>query len=111
MLDLIISGFSDRFEPDATAVHLTNIENFLIGKSKDSDYIARTYEDDVNRPRLTLHRDLIDRAMSTGQPIGSLNDAVELLKREKVFRGFVPELTNLVKIMLALPASTCDFPA
>ena len=23
---------SDRFEPDATAVHLTNIENFLIGE-------------------------------------------------------------------------------
>ena len=32
VLDSIISGLSDRFEPDATAVHLTNIENFLIGQ-------------------------------------------------------------------------------
>ena len=27
-----ISGLSDRFEPGATAAHLTNIENFLIGQ-------------------------------------------------------------------------------
>ena len=32
VLDSVISGLSDRFEPDATAVHLTNIENFLIGQ-------------------------------------------------------------------------------
>ena len=32
VLDSAISGLSDRFEPDATAVHLTNIENFLIGQ-------------------------------------------------------------------------------
>ena len=32
VLDSVISGLSDRVEPDATAVHLTNIENFLIGQ-------------------------------------------------------------------------------
>ena len=32
VVDSVISGLSDRFEPDATAVHLTNIENFLIGQ-------------------------------------------------------------------------------
>ena len=34
VLDSVISGLSDRFEPDATAVHLINtgIENFLIGQ-------------------------------------------------------------------------------
>ena len=37
----------------------------------------------------------------------SSNDVVELLKREKIFRELLPELTNLVKIMLTLPASTC----
>ena len=42
VLDFLISGSSDRVEPDATAVHLTNIENFLVGKRKDSDYNART---------------------------------------------------------------------
>ena len=108
VLDYVISGLSDRFEPDAIAVHLTNIENFLFGKRKDSVYIARTYKDDINAPRLTLHRDLlINRAMSAGQPLKSFNDVVELLKREQVFRELVPELTNLVKIMLSLPASTC----
>ena len=30
VLDSVISGLSDRFEPDATTVHLTNIENFFI---------------------------------------------------------------------------------
>ena len=58
-LDSVFSGSSDRVEPDATAVHLTNTENFLVGKGKDSDYIARTYKDDVNWPRLTLDRDLL----------------------------------------------------
>ena len=32
VLDSVISGLSDRFEPDATTVHITNIENFLIGQ-------------------------------------------------------------------------------
>ena len=50
MLDSVISGQSDRFEPDVIAVHLTNIENFLVGNRKDSDYIAHTYKNDVNGP-------------------------------------------------------------
>ena len=45
--------------------------------------------------------------MSTGQPLESFNDVVELLKREEVLRELVPVLTNLVKIMLTLPASSC----
>ena len=45
VLDSIISGLSNRFEPDATAVRLTSIENHLIGKRKDFDYIARPYKD------------------------------------------------------------------
>ena len=53
VLDSVISGFSDRFEPDASAVHLATIENFLVGKRKDSDYTACTYKDDVNGLRLT----------------------------------------------------------
>ena len=32
VLDFVISGLSDRFEPDATAVHLTNMKNFLFGQ-------------------------------------------------------------------------------
>ena len=48
---------------------------------------------------------LIDRAMSTGQPLESFNDVVELLKRKEVLRELVPVLTNLVKIMFTLPAS------
>ena len=107
MLDFVISGLSDRFELDATAVHLTNIENFLTGKRKDFDYIARTYKDDVNWPRLTLQRDLlIDQAMSTEQSLENFNDVVKLLKREEVFRELIPEFTNH-QIMLTLPASAC----
>ena len=45
--------------------------------------------------------------MSAGQSLETFNDVVELLKREEVFRELVPELTNLVKIMLTLPTSTC----
>ena len=45
--------------------------------------------------------------MSTGLPLKSFNDVVELLNRKEVFRELVPELTSLVKIMLMLPASTC----
>ena len=108
VLDSVITEFSDRFEPDATAVHLTNKENFLIGQREDSDYIARAYKDDANGPRLTLDRDpLIDQAVSTGQPLESFNDAVERFQRKEVFRELVLVLTNLVKIMLTLPASTC----
>ena len=45
--------------------------------------------------------------MSTGQPLESFNDVVELLKRKEVLREQVPVLTYLIKIMLTLPASTC----
>ena len=45
--------------------------------------------------------------MSTGQLLESFNDIVKLLKRKEVLRELVPVLTNLVKIMLTLPASTC----
>ena len=45
--------------------------------------------------------------MSTGQPLESFNDVVELLKHKEFLRELVPVLTNLVKIMLTLPASTC----
>ena len=45
--------------------------------------------------------------MSTGQPLESFNDVVELLKRKEALRELVPVLTNLVKITLTLPASTC----
>ena len=63
---------ANKTKTDATAVHLTNIENFLNGKGKDSDYIARTYKDNANWPRLTLHGDLlIDPAMSTKQLLES----------------------------------------
>ena len=44
--------------------------------------------------------------MSTGQPLESFNDVVELLKRKEVLRELVPVFTNLVKIMLTLPTST-----
>ena len=56
MLNSVISRLSDHFKPDATAVHLTNVENFLIGERKDTRlYIAHTYKDDVNKPRLISH--------------------------------------------------------
>ena len=45
--------------------------------------------------------------MSTGQPLESFNDIVELLERKEVLRELVPVLTNLVKIMLTLLASPC----
>ena len=45
--------------------------------------------------------------MSTGQPLESFNDIVELLKRKEFFRELVSVLTNLVKIMLTLLASAC----
>ena len=53
MREFVISGLSDGFESGATAVYLPNIENCLIGKRKDSNYIARTYTDDVDGRRLT----------------------------------------------------------
>ena len=41
-------GSNDGFEPDAIAVHSTSIENFLVGKPKDSDYLARPYKGNVD---------------------------------------------------------------
>ena len=37
----------------------------------------------------------------------SFNDVVEPLKRKEVLCELVPVLTNLIKIMLTLPASIC----
>ena len=107
-LDSVISGLSIRFEPDATAVHLAHIENFLVDKHKDSDYIARAYKVVVNGPQLTfIEIYSLTEQCQQEQPLESFDDVVELLKRKEVFRELVPELTILVKIMLMLPASIC----
>ena len=52
-------GLTERFEPDETSRHLSRVEDFLLGKEKKVNYIVEHYRDDVNGPRLLLHRDML----------------------------------------------------
>ena len=45
--------------------------------------------------------------MSFGSTLKTFEDIVELLKKDNCIRDLIPEVTNLVRIMLTLPVSTC----
>ena len=59
VLDAVTVGLTGRFEPDATATHLANVEKFLTGQQEHVNYIVSIHKDDVNGTRLTLHRNLL----------------------------------------------------
>ena len=70
MLDAVTVGLIDRFEPDATAIHLANVEKFFTYQQEDVSYIVSKYKDDTNGAPLTLHRDLLmERVMSVGSTL------------------------------------------
>ena len=63
LLDSVLVGHTDRFEPNKTAIHFRKIESFILGREISPDYISEHYVDDLDCVRLQLHRDmLLDRA-------------------------------------------------
>ena len=87
MLDVPTVGLTDRFEPDATAKHLANVEKFLTCQQEDVSYIVSIYKKDINGTPLTLRRDLLmDRTMSVGSTLKTFEDVIELLKRGESIR-------------------------
>ena len=109
ILDTVSMGLNERFEPDETSHHLTQVEDFLLGKQLDADYIVQHYREDVNGPRLTLHRDmLVDKASADGDLLEDFESVVVFLTKNATFRGIITEVTSLIRIVLSLPVSSCS---
>ena len=108
ILDSVLVGLTERFEPDETSRHLSRVEDFLLGKEKEVNYIVEHYRDDVNGPRLLLHRDmLLDKASADLEVLEDFQSIVTFLEKNAPFRGIIGEVTKLVRIVLTLPVSSC----
>ena len=108
LLDSVLVGLTDRFEPDETAIHFRKIESFILGREIKPDYISQHYVDDLDCVRLQLHRDmLLDRARSQDRELDDFESVVDYLKEEKAFSSIIREIKKLLTIVLTSPVSSC----
>ena len=108
ILDAVHVGLTDRFEPDKTSEHLKKVEQFLIGEEKSVEYIKEHYHEDVDGPRLVLHRDiLIDRAGCQGTQLEDTQCVVDFLIKDEMLQSMITEVSKLESIILPLPVSSC----
>ena len=109
ILDSVLVGLTERFEPDETSQHLTQVEDFLLGKEVEANYIVQHYREDVNGPRLKLHRDmLVDKASGDNEVLEDFQSIVAFLSKNATFRGIITEVSSLIRIILTLPVSSCS---
>ena len=108
LLDSVLVGLTDRFEPDETAIHFRKIESFILGREIKPDYSSQHYVDDLDCVRLQLHRDmLLDRARSQDRELDDFESVVDYLKEEKAFSSIIREIKKLLTIVLTSPVSSC----
>ena len=108
LLDSVLVGLTDRFEPDETAIHFRKIQSFILGREIKPDYISQHYVDDLDCVRLQLHRDmLLDRARSQDRELDDFQSVVDYLKEEKAFSSIIREIKKLLTIVLTSPVSSC----
>jgi hypothetical protein len=109
ILDILLARLTARFEPDETCRHLTGVEDFLLGKEVDVNYIVQHYREDVNGPGLKLHRDmLVDKASADNETLEDFRSIVTFLSKNATFRGIISEVSSLIRIVLTLPVSSCS---
>ena len=62
----------------------------------------------MDGPRLVLHRDmLIDSARYQGTQLEDTQFVVDFLIKDEMFRSMIIEVSKLLRIILALPISSC----
>jgi len=89
------------------------VEEFIIGKSDDVDYIQSFYGNDFDDyDRLKLHRDvLVDHAKSKQIELEDFESALAVLHPSEgeiaPITGLISELVKLVKIVLCMPVTSC----
>ena len=109
ILDSVLVGLTERFEPDETSRQLTRVEHFLLGKEVEVNYIVQHYREDINGPRLKLHRDmLLDKAAADNEVLEDFQSIVAFLSKNATFRNIITEVSSLVRIILTLPVSSCS---
>ena len=109
ILDSVLVGLTERFEPDETSRQLTRVEHFLLGKEVEVNYIVQHYREDINGPRLKLHRDiLLDKAAADNEVLEDFQSIVAFLSKNATFRNIITEVSSLVRIILTLSVSSCS---
>ena len=97
---------SSRMEhPD----NLLGLNTFLLGKEVEVNYIVQHYREDINGPRLKLHRDvLLDKAAADNEVLEDFQSIVAFLSKNATFRNVITEVSSVVRIILTLPVSSCS---
>ena len=102
----LITSLTDRFK-SADYNFYKDCEQFLIG-NQNCDKIMTMYEDDFNKLRLILHRDMfLDSAKSDEVKIQSLKDVLEYMQTNDTLKNMFSEYTKFIKLMLTQPATSC----
>ena len=89
-MNSVLVGLTERFEPDETSRQLTRVEHFLLGKEVEVNYIVQHYREDINGPRLKLHRDkLLDKAAADNEVLEDFQSIVAFLSKNATFRNII----------------------
>lgn len=92
ILDNVLVGLTERFEPDETSQRLSRVEDFLLGKETEVSYIVQHYREDVNGPRLQLHRDmLVDKASADNEVLEDFQSIVAFLAKNPPSELLLPK--------------------
>lgn len=108
VMDTATKSWDCRFSLSAFK-HMCNVKDFVTGKG-DCESIAEFHGDDLDKGRLTLHRDMFtDIAKQRGVCLTTFRYAVDFLKGQQgePLRTLLPELTKLIRLGLTVPVTSC----
>ena len=79
----------------------------MTGDSKAAETTAGAFG--LNATRLALHTEMLhDTCSRRGTRLTSLHDVTTLLAKDPALRDLLPDLTQLVRLMMTVPATSCS---
>lgn len=108
IIDLTVNSLKNRFQKDVME-HISEFEAFAVGKA-DAEETVKFYGSDLDKDKLTLHRDMfLDVCKSKNEKVSNIQDVVNILGRENncYLRELLPEFVKFVRIFLTIPVTSC----
>ena len=106
-VDNLAGWLESRFNTGDDSILATAEEALVTGDSKATEAAADVFGLDANR--LILHTEILhDTCSRRGTRLTSLHDITTLLSKDSVLRDLLPEVTQLARLMLTVPATSCS---
>lgn len=80
-----------------------------MGQFADIDSIVKFYKDDFDKERLLSDRDMFLQLLKKqNEKANNLREVVNFLQKFEWTRGLIPEYVRFVRLLLAIPGSSCS---